>query len=561
MAREEELFTIDSEGEAGQFVCHSEELSGLFSSEADGEVAVVEEQPTNNVRKVSGRNGAVSSSRGEVDDLPDVSAPECGLRTMGFDASEFKLANSSLFEKIRNLDDNELESVASLELWNLYKEMGPSIWPSFLRYENPPKNVKVFGSRFYLSEKPEKMGQGEVVFASIKDGKGVHDKEDGLHGNYLLQINQVLKELSERRGFYSMVFNNEENARKGLINLYLVTNGIKKSLSSGKCQFCGSSRCNRRAKSCKANRCFRCLLKGHQIKDCDTKYGFFNQKLLFPIRMERESLFSERSTLENLFRNSKRSFDAQAFPSKVCICLNCNQTGHINCSKQAPMLSKESDVREVVSSSDSRFLIFPDDPASPVQGNRGAYNKSSTILPPSNKLFNISYLLEFTKNMLLDQDSKAANARQKSPAATTRSRGGFKQTNTNTHHYPQTHTRFQHPGQFNIHNHTSTQAQTPDSYSLGGYGAHHYQHLQNGQPSQTHDPHQNHVHRYPARLQSQPCYHHSRPVSHQITTYWTPDQNNAVYHRHATQTVVNSNDSLSRKRVFSSRISSRSRNG
>ncbi|KAK9172597.1 hypothetical protein cmbei_5002140 [Cryptosporidium meleagridis] len=463
-----------------------------------------------------------------------------------FDISKFELSNCKLIEKIKNLQDNELESIVSLELWNLYKEMGPNIWPSFLRYENPPKHVKMLESRFYLN-KSGKSDQ-EVVFADVKDFYSPSNNEDASEKNCLSHINEVLKALSENKGFYSRTFDCEQNARDGLINLYLITNGIKKSTSSGRCQFCGSSKCDRKAKNCKANRCFKCLLKGHQIKDCDTKYGYFNQQLLLPTRMERENIFTERNLIENLFSFSKKKkFDIQINNSKLCICLNCNQTGHVNCGRQAPMFSKGSKIKDMISSTESKFLIFPEDSNSAGQINRNQYLKTNIIIP-SNKLFNISYLLEFIKssqNQTNVQD-KVVEIEQKSRPTFAPRNKNFGQINNRP--YPLNQVQFHHPNQFNIHNHNVLQHQIPNqtySYNLQ------YQHFQNNLQLNTHLFQQDPICRDPNQLQGQQ-YNYDRPVSNQINTGFTSNQNNAVYSRSAVQTNRTTGTSNAKRKVFNS---------
>ncbi|KAF7457341.1 hypothetical protein HWI79_2296 [Cryptosporidium felis] len=326
----------------------------------------------------------------------------------GFEGIKLELGNKNPIEKIKNLGDSELEAVVSLELWTLYKEMGPNIWPSFLRYENPPKHVKMLESRFYLNLLPEKPGN-HIVFADTKEdpviSETINEQENIVSPNkYLRHINEVLRGLSEKKGYFSHNFCDEDTTRDGLITLYLVTNGIKKSTNVGRCHYCGSPKCDRRARSCRANRCFRCMLKGHQIRECDTKYGFFNQNLLLPIRIEREKVFkvgnAPDSPIKALFKKSR--FEPAPDGSKFCVCLNCNQVGHINCSKEAPMFVQEYQSENAAEVLRNAFQIYPQDINSIDINNRNQYLRTSALLP-SNKLFNISYLLEFSRKRPLTE--------------------------------------------------------------------------------------------------------------------------------------------------------------
>ncbi|OII75379.1 uncharacterized protein cubi_01900 [Cryptosporidium ubiquitum] len=537
MTQIEELFTIDLEGEEASHYENQTEESRL-----EYEVDKISQEDGKVIQKISDDEVKINAyksdvkSDGEIIEDEDEEESQNDKYQYQDDVQDdldnrssyifnFELNNKKLIEKVKNLQDNELESVVSVELWNLYKEMGPNIWPSFLRYENPPKHVKMLESRFYLNNKSGKSDQ-EVVFANIKDNCNSLNNVNVYEENYLSHINELLKELSEKKGFYSRIFDDEQNTRDGLINLYLVTNGIKKSTTSGRCQFCGCSKCDRKAKNCKANRCFKCLLKGHQIKNCDTKYGYFNQQLLLPIRMERENVFTERNLIENLFNFSKRrKFDIQINNSKFCICLNCNQTGHINCSRQVPMFSKGSKVKDMISSSENRFLIFPEDSSSVNQSNRNQYLKTNIIIP-SNKLFNISYLLEFTKSTRNQNNAqvKIVDVKQDKPFFITHN--NFEQMNGI---YPQNQMHFHHPTQFNIHNHNINMQQQVNTQTYSYQNPNiQYQHFQNNQQFQTHIFHQNPTYSHQNQLHDQ-LYHYNRPVSNHINIGFAPNQNNTVY--------------------------------
>ncbi|KAH8583998.1 uncharacterized protein ELE39_002756 [Cryptosporidium sp. chipmunk genotype I] len=546
MTQVEELFTIDLEGEEVRHVSQAEENKFEYEFDKIGSEAekYIQKMSDDEVR-ISICKSDIKSDGEIIEDEEDYKNANQNdkfqhqnvqdeLDDTNFDTSKFELSNNKFIEKIKNFQDSELEGIVSLELWNLYKEMGPNIWPSFLRYENPPKHVKMLESRFYLNNKFGKSDQ-EVVFANIKDTYSSFNI-DISEENYLSHINEVLKNLSEKKGFYSLIFGDEQNARDGLINLYLVTNGIKKSTNSGRCQFCGSSKCDRKAKNCKANRCFKCLLKGHQIKDCDTKYGYFNQQLLLPIRMERENVFTERNLIKNLFSFSKRrKFDIHVNNSKFCICLSCNQTGHINCSRQVPMFSKGSKIKDMISSTESRFLIFPEDSNSTAQSNKNQYLKTNIIIP-SNKLFNISYLLEFTKstrNQTNNQD-KVVEIGQDSKSFFTARNNNFNLTNNMP--YPQSQFQFHHPNQFNIQNQNiSVQQQIPNqTYSYQNYNIQ-YQHFQGNLQLQTHAFHQNPIYRHSNQLHGQ-VYNYNQPVSNQINAEFASNQNTTIYSRPAVQT-------------------------
>ncbi|KAL3128114.1 hypothetical protein CHM_5g2140 [Cryptosporidium hominis] len=560
MTQVEELFTIDLEGEEVKHDLDQAE-DNRFEYEFDkigSEIEKCTQKTSDDDAKTSIYRSEIKSD-GEINDDEDYEDNQSikyqhqndfqgDSDDRDFDISKFELSNCKSIEKIKNLQDSELESIVSLELWNLYKEMGPNIWPSFLRYENPPKHVKMLESRFYLN-KSGKSDQ-EVVFANVKDVYSPSNDEDASEKNCLSHINEVLKGLSENKGFYSRTFDSEQNARDGLINLYLITNGIKKSTSSGRCQFCGSSKCDRKAKNCKANRCFKCLLKGHQIKDCDTKYGYFNQQLLLPTRMERENIFTERNLIENLFSFSKRKkFDVQINNSKLCICLNCNQTGHVNCGRQAPMFSKGSKIKDMISSTESKFLIFPEDSNSISQINRNQYLKTNIIIP-SNKLFNISYLLEFTKSSLNQTNikDKVVEIEQESRPIFTSRNNNFNQINNRP--YPQNQIQFHHPNQFNIHNHNVLQQQIPNqAYSYHNHNLQ-YQHFQNNLQLHAHLFQQDPIYRNPNQLLQGQQYNYDRLVSNQINAGFASNQNNTVYSRSAVQTNRTTTTSNAKRKVF-----------
>ncbi|OLQ16811.1 hypothetical protein ChUKH1_06550 [Cryptosporidium hominis] len=560
MTQVEELFTIDLEGEEVKHDLDQAE-DNRFEYEFDkigSEIEKCTQKTSDDDAKTSIYRSEIKSD-GEINDDEDYEDNQSikyqhqndfqgDSDDRDFDISKFELSNCKSIEKIKNLQDSELESIVSLELWNLYKEMGPNIWPSFLRYENPPKHVKMLESRFYLN-KSGKSDQ-EVVFANVKDVYSPSNDEDASEKNCLSHINEVLKGLSENKGFYSRTFDSEQNARDGLINLYLITNGIKKSTSSGRCQFCGSSKCDRKAKNCKANRCFKCLLKGHQIKDCDTKYGYFNQQLLLPTRMERENIFTERNLIENLFSFSKRKkFDIQINNSKLCICLNCNQTGHVNCGRQAPMFSKGSKIKDMISSTESKFLIFPEDSNSISQINRNQYLKTNIIIP-SNKLFNISYLLEFTKSSLNQTNikDKVVEIEQESRPIFTSRNNNFSQINNRP--YPQNQIQFHHPNQFNIHNHNVLQRQIPNqAYSYHNHNLQ-YQHFQNNLQLHAHLFQQDPIYRNPNQLLQGQQYNYDRLVSNQINAGFASNQNNTVYSRSAVQTNRTTTTSNAKRKVF-----------
>ncbi|CUV06203.1 unnamed protein product [Cryptosporidium hominis] len=560
MTQVEELFTIDLEGEEVKHDLDQAE-DNRFEYEFDkigSEIEKCTQKTSDDDAKTSIYRSEIKSD-GEINDDEDYEDNQSikyqhqndfqgDSDDRDFDISKFELSNCKSIEKIKNLQDSELESIVSLELWNLYKEMGPNIWPSFLRYENPPKHVKMLESRFYLN-KSGKSDQ-EVVFANVKDVYSPSNDEDASEKNCLSHINEVLKGLSENKGFYSRTFDSEQNARDGLINLYLITNGIKKSTSSGRCQFCGSSKCDRKAKNCKANRCFKCLLKGHQIKDCDTKYGYFNQQLLLPTRMERENIFTERNLIENLFSFSKRKkFDIQINNSKLCICLNCNQTGHVNCGRQAPMFSKGSKIKDMISSTESKFLIFPEDSNSISQINRNQYLKTNIIIP-SNKLFNISYLLEFTKSSLNQTNikDKVVEIEQESRPIFTSRNNNFSQINNRP--YPQNQIQFHHPNQFNIHNHNVLQQQIPNqAYSYHNHNLQ-YQHFQNNLQLHAHLFQQDPIYRNPNQLLQGQQYNYDRLVSNQINAGFASNQNNTVYSRSAVQTNRTTTTSNAKRKVF-----------
>ncbi|KAL5368644.1 hypothetical protein CPHLJ_5g2140 [Cryptosporidium parvum] len=561
MTQVEELFTIDLEGEEVKHDLDQAE-DNRFEYEFDkigSETEKCTQKTSDDDAKTSIYRSEIKSD-GEINDDDEDYEDNQSIKYQhqndvqgdsddwDFDISKFELSNCKSIEKIKNLQDSELESIVSLELWNLYKEMGPNIWPSFLRYENPPKHVKMLESRFYLN-KSGKSDQ-EVVFAHVKDVSSPSNDEDVSEKNCLSHINEVLKGLSENKGFYSRTFDSEQNARDGLINLYLITNGIKKSTSSGRCQFCGSSKCDRKAKNCKANRCFKCLLKGHQIKDCDTKYGYFNQQLLLPTRMERENIFTERNLIENLFSFSKRKkFDIQINNSKLCICLNCNQTGHVNCGRQAPMFSKGSKIKDMISSTESKFLIFPEDSNSIAQINRNQYLKTNIIIP-SNKLFNISYLLEFTKSSLnrTNVKDKVVEIEQESRPIFTSRNNNFNQINNRP--YPQNQIQFHHPNQFNIHNHNVLQQQIPNqAYSYHNHNLQ-YQHFQNNLQLHAHLFQEDPICRNPNQLLQGQQYNYDRLVSNQINAGFASNQNNAVYSRSAVQTNRTTGTSNAKRKVF-----------
>ncbi|TRY51712.1 Uncharacterized protein CTYZ_00003381 [Cryptosporidium tyzzeri] len=560
MTQVEELFTIDLEGEEVKHYLDQTE-DNRFECEFDkigSETEKCIQKTSDDDAKTSIYRSEIKSD-GEINDDDEDYEDNQSIKyqhqndvqgdsdNWDFDISKFELSNCKSIEKIKNLQDSELESIVSLELWNLHKEMGPNIWPSFLRYENPPKHVKMLESRFYLN-KSGKSDQ-EVVFANVNDVSSPSN-EDASEKNCLSHINEVLKGLSENKGFYSRTFDSEQNARDGLINLYLITNGIKKSTSSGRCQFCGSSKCDRKAKNCKANRCFKCLLKGHQIKDCDTKYGYFNQQLLLPTRMERENIFTERNLIENLFSFSKRKkFDIQINNSKLCICLNCNQTGHVNCGRHAPMFSKGSKIKDMISSTESKFLIFPEDYNSIAQINRNQYLKTNIIIP-SNKLFNISYLLEFTKSSLNQTNvkDKIVGIEQESRTIFTSRNINFNQINNRP--YPQNQIQFHHPNQFNIHNHNVLQQQIPNqAYSYHNHNLQ-YQHFQNNLQLHAHLFQEDPICRNPNQLLQGQQYDYDRLVSNQINTGFASNQNNAVYSRYAVQTNRTTGTSNAKRKVF-----------
>ncbi|KAJ1609668.1 hypothetical protein OIY81_2274 [Cryptosporidium canis] len=507
MTRVEELFVIDPSGEMCPNFGQAE--GDNRGEQGPDEIRGGQAKNARNARKNKAKSDSLNSDTMSVEELEDgydkndqsehESSVE-GLDSVCDGSPNNTLSNLKLFEKVRNMDDAELESSLSLELWNLYKELGPSIWPSFLRYENPPMHVKISESRFFLGENSDKADQ-KIVFANLKEDP---DHNESYKDKYLIHINKLLKDLSDRQGFYSCVFNSVKSTRDGLINLYLTTNGTKKGVSIARCQFCGSSKCERKAKSCKANRCFKCLLKGHQIRDCTTKYGYFNQNLLLPARIERESIYSDRVLIENMFNTTKKIPDIKVSNAGACICLECNQTGHINCGNQAPMLSKGSKTKDKVSSSESRFMIFPEDANSTNQNTKNLYLKTNITIP-SNKLFNISHLLEFTKSF---NNNSSGSKRPK-----TLSNRFSSPSPAYTDYYPQSQPQFHHPNQFIVQNHNYPvhHHANPNYYANSGPQ---YEHFHNVQLFQSNVLNPNYNHGYPVQQQDQIHYYSHSVSSH-----------------------------------------------
>ncbi|KAK6588809.1 hypothetical protein RS030_2280 [Cryptosporidium xiaoi] len=305
-----------------------------------------------------------------------------------------QIRNMDIIKSVLGLGDIELEKTVSLELWEYFKEIGTSIWPSFLRYENPPSHIKTMESRFYLNK--DVTSSESVVYSEFKN------KESGL--DYINYINSILRDITERNRFKSFLFNTFEATRKGFITYYLITNGLKKSTISLRCQYCGSSNCNKSVSSCKSNRCFKCLMKGHQIKDCNTKSGFFYQNYILPARVERESYFRKKS-INDLFnfknKNGKdKSDDGNSYINlesnkklfKYCICVDCNKMGHTSCTSKPPYLS-EINNKENLLKAKNKFILNSETNYPPSQQRRKKCN-----LPDSNKLFNISHLLHYMSN-------------------------------------------------------------------------------------------------------------------------------------------------------------------
>ncbi|XP_666002.1 hypothetical protein [Cryptosporidium hominis TU502] len=266
--------------------------------------------------------------------------------------------------------------------------------------------------------------------------------------------------------------------------------------------------------------------------------------------MERENIFTERNLIENLFSFSKRKkFDIQINNSKLCICLNCNQTGHVNCGRQAPMFSKGSKIKDMISSTESKFLIFPEDSNSISQINRNQYLKTNIIIP-SNKLFNISYLLEFTKSSLNQTNikDKVVEIEQESRPIFTSRNNNFSQINNRP--YPQNQIQFHHPNQFNIHNHNVLQQQIPNqAYSYHNHNLQ-YQHFQNNLQLHAHLFQQDPIYRNPNQLLQGQQYNYDRLVSNQINAGFASNQNNTVYSRSAVQTNRTTTTSNAKRKVF-----------
>ncbi|KAH8740085.1 hypothetical protein FG386_000912 [Cryptosporidium ryanae] len=313
-----------------------------------------------------------------------------------------KIANMDMIRNILNLDDSELAKMVNLELWEYYKKIGTSIWPSYLRYENPPSHVKTMESRFYLRT-DENLSEG-VIYSEFKN------KENGL--DYIKYINNILKDIEDRKKFKSLIYHNFENTRIGSITYYLITNGLRKSTIYLRCQYCGSSNCSKNFSSCKSNRCFKCLLKGHKIKDCNNKTVCFNQEYLLPAKAERDFHIKKRN-IDDLFNFKDKSDevdnDGLATDLKYCICIDCNQMGHTNCLSKPPCLSEIKE-EEGMLDIKNRFLLDSETNNSSSQHGR---KKFSSPHNDESRLFNISYLLRYLSNNS-EQMNKGMNSNKHS---------------------------------------------------------------------------------------------------------------------------------------------------
>ncbi|OII78116.1 hypothetical protein cand_035430 [Cryptosporidium andersoni] len=331
------------------------------------------------------------SSTGEIQDNEEIDyngyALGNGKVTLNH-SPDLVLQNREYLNKLQDMCDEDLAVMTRQNMWKLYENMG-NLWPSFLRYENPPPGTRIRESRFFNDIKSNvipsyKESNKEDNISNADDSTDIEVAIDKLNDKVgysnlinLIRISKQLLKKGLKEGTYdSVFFDTTESARYGLIAIYLAKNGIRKGMTCLKCQYCGSSKCERRAVSCPANRCFKCLLKGHLSRFCRTSNGYFFENYYFPAKKDRDFMFFINDSTQPSYTN--------LINVAYCICPICGNFGHISCAK-SPL-----DLASTNSEESKRFEIY--------QGNNRADYNEDYLLPETTQLSGIYYFHQIYKS-------------------------------------------------------------------------------------------------------------------------------------------------------------------